>query len=552
MATTPVLPYYTSDDLIEAVQRKIAMPLSQNTFSPEDILAFASEEMAISQVPSILLYHESYFVFVVKVPLVNGQQNYSIPDRAIGMKARDIGYEDLQGDLYELTRIEDTDKAYFQRNVGATNQINKYYVQGNEIILLPDNISQPGFVNFYIFLRPNQLVTNDQAATMTAQTTVPNQISLNWLSNSSFIQIAPTNTFTIPNHGLYNGNLVTLNTTGVIPGGLSSVNYNIISATTDTFQLAPVVGGTAVEILNVGEGVGTITRQKTLTNTVPAANVDFVADKFNLFNHDYVNGDQVIWISNSQINYSYGNANPNGAVQINNYLGNVPSYQSNLVFNVGSFPGLDGQIAFNPNIASTLPTPLQQNQIYYIVGVAGDANSNNSFQVSATLGGPAIDITFVGDGGVITSALSTMTFDQIPSVITEQSLIDFLETAAGHKTFGFDIVVPIGGISGNTMTMVAQNIPMQYSVGDYICAANQCIIPQIPSDLHSGLAERTCARILAAIGDTQGLQNVQGKLQDIQNAQGELIDNRIEGGPRKVFNKFSLLRLGKMSRNRRI
>lgn len=172
MATTPVLPYYTSDDLIEAVQRKIAMPLSQNTFSPEDILAFASEEMAISQVPSILLYHESYFVFVVKVPLVNGQQNYSIPDRAIGMKARDIGYEDLQGDLYELTRIEDTDKAYFQRNVGATNQINKYYVQGNEIILLPDNISQPGFVNFYIFLRPNQLVTNDQAATMTAQTTV--------------------------------------------------------------------------------------------------------------------------------------------------------------------------------------------------------------------------------------------------------------------------------------------------------------------------------------------------------------------------------------------
>lgn len=547
-----VLPYYTSDDLIEAVQRKIAMPLSQNTFTPQDILKFASEEMAISQVPSILLYHENYFVFVVKTPLVNGQQNYPIPDRSIGMKARDIGYEDLQGNLYELSRIEDTDKAFFQRNVGATNQINKYYIQGNEVVLLPDNIAQPGFVNFYIFLRPNQLVTNDQAATMTAQSTVPNQISLNWLSNSSFIQISPTNTFTIPAHGLYNGNKVTLNTTGVLPGGLSAVNYYIISATTNTFQLSATVGGSAINITDVGVGVGTITRQKTLTNTIPSGQVDFVADRFTLPNHDYVNGDQVIWISNSQINYSYGNANPNGAVQINNYLGNVPSYQSNLVFNVGSFPGLDGQIAFNPNIASTLPTPLLQNQIYYIVGVAGDGNSNNSFQVSTSLGGTPVDIKFVGDGGVITSALSTMTFDQIPSTIVEGNLIDFLQTAAGHKTYGFDIVVPVGGISGSTITMVAQNIPQEYSVGDYVCAANQCIIPQIPSDLHSGLAERTCARILASIGDSQGLQNVQSNLQAIQNAQGELIDNRIEGGPRKVFNKFSLLRLGKLSRNRRI
>jgi len=35
MALTP---YYTSNDLIAAVQRKIAFPIAQNTFSNTDIL----------------------------------------------------------------------------------------------------------------------------------------------------------------------------------------------------------------------------------------------------------------------------------------------------------------------------------------------------------------------------------------------------------------------------------------------------------------------------------------------------------------------------------
>ena len=36
-------PYYTSNTLIEAVKRKMAMPISQVTFSDADILAFADE-----------------------------------------------------------------------------------------------------------------------------------------------------------------------------------------------------------------------------------------------------------------------------------------------------------------------------------------------------------------------------------------------------------------------------------------------------------------------------------------------------------------------------
>ena len=64
-------PWMTTDDLISAVKRKISFPISQNTFSEEDIIQFANEEMFIAQVPSVLQYHEEYFVYRVQTPLVS-------------------------------------------------------------------------------------------------------------------------------------------------------------------------------------------------------------------------------------------------------------------------------------------------------------------------------------------------------------------------------------------------------------------------------------------------------------------------------------------------
>ena len=83
-------PYFTSADIVEAVKRKIAFPIDQVTFTSNDILSFVNEEMMISQVPSVLQYHEEYFVFLERVPLVANRSRYPIPYRAIGM-----GYGDL-------------------------------------------------------------------------------------------------------------------------------------------------------------------------------------------------------------------------------------------------------------------------------------------------------------------------------------------------------------------------------------------------------------------------------------------------------------------------
>lgn len=157
-------PWMTSNDLIEAVKRKIAFPVSQNTFSEEDILRFANEEMYISQVPAILQYHEEYFVYRVVTPLVTNISRYSIPDRAIGMRLRDLMWSDSSGNYFEMTRINADDKAFFQRNIGANQAIHKFYIENNDVVLTPAVVGSPtGSLNFFIFLRPNQLVKNDRA-----------------------------------------------------------------------------------------------------------------------------------------------------------------------------------------------------------------------------------------------------------------------------------------------------------------------------------------------------------------------------------------------------
>lgn len=134
----------------------------------------------------------------------------------------------------------------------------------------------------------------------------------------------------------------------------------------------------------------------------------------------------------------------------------------------------------------------------------------------------------------------------IPVNITVTDLVDFIQTAGGHQSRA--ISVPITSITNNTITFDSNLVPTNLVTDDYVCAENECIIPQIPTDLHIDLVERASARILAALGDTTGLQVVSAKILENERKQGVLIDNRVDGSPQKVIQRNGLLRRG---RNRR-
>ncbi len=161
--------FLTSSSLIETVKREAMIPQTQSTFTPADFLAFANQEMRIGLVPTIMQYHQEYLVRDADpVPLVANQSRYAIPYRAIGGKFRNIFYRDQNGNLMGMTRINPDDRPYFQ-NSNLQNRFIFFFVEGNEIILVPDVGANPvGTILFSYFLRPNELVDESRVATISA------------------------------------------------------------------------------------------------------------------------------------------------------------------------------------------------------------------------------------------------------------------------------------------------------------------------------------------------------------------------------------------------
>lgn len=405
--------YYTSTDLINAIKRKIAFPVSQQTFSDQQLLDFCNEEMMIEQVPAILQYHAEYFVNTIDVSLQDNKSNYPIPDRAIGHKLRDIFYKDSANNLWEMTQINSEDRSFFQpsNGSGSTNSIKKFYIQGNDVILTPSVTSgATGALTMVYYLRPNVLVTNDRAATITAF----------------------TRGITIVNASISAGNTVTIN----------DIVFTAVSGapSTNQFQIGATSTATATNLVNAITTNGVITA---------------------------------------------ANGSPATAV--------VTLSHSDPVFTVST--------------------------------------SNSS--------------------GFVIEANMSVAVDAVPSNITSGLKVDFLQTLAGHQTLAMNILIPSGGTSNTSITFSEGDIPSTAVVGDYICLAGESIIPQIPTDLHTSLADRAAMRILEAIGDRDSAALMQNRLNQNEKTTATLVDTRVDGSVLKAVNRHSILSFSKLGPRRR-
>lgn len=159
--------YLSTNKLIENIKTRGFMPDTLVSFTDQDFLDFANEEMDIGIVPHILQYHQNYLLRETDVKLIHNISKYPIPHRAVGNKLNDVAYIDLSNNIYELTRLQLDDLPYEQWGTLATfNTLYRgFYVSGNEINLVPvDDITLDGYLRFYYYCRPNQLVTEDRVA----------------------------------------------------------------------------------------------------------------------------------------------------------------------------------------------------------------------------------------------------------------------------------------------------------------------------------------------------------------------------------------------------
>jgi len=414
-----VNPWLTSNDLINAVKRRISFPVYQSTFTDQEILNFANDVVKEELLPNILQYHEEFLVVASSVTIEENRSEYPVPNRAIGMKLRDILYADGNttpalpyGQIFEMTRVNADDKTWFQ-SISISNQTPfRYYFQNNNIVLIPSITDNPtGLVVMYWHIRPNQLVEETRAFT------------INGFSK----------TVTVTNASIIPGDTVTL----------SIVNGQVSTPTIFEAVLAAPTGNQFL--------IGA-TSSATATNLVTA-------------------------INNAGIDFSATNGNP----------------ATNTV-----------KVLFS-NRPNTV-----------------ESSNSAAFLVQTTLG---------------LESLST-----VPSNMTSGTYVDLLQTLPGHRIVNYDILLNTASISGTTLNLPEDSVPADFVVGDYVCSRNECIIPFMPPELHSSLVQRTCSRILEAIGDKEGMAISDSKVEKLNRTEGNLIDVRDDGSPQKVLARHSILR----------
>lgn len=138
----------------------------------------------------------------------------------------------------------------------------------------------------------------------------------------------------------------------------------------------------------------------------------------------------------------------------------------------------------------------------------------------------------------------------LPEDFNVNELLDIIKVQSPNKTLKYDIQPVSINTTSKTITFLTSDIPATLTAGDHIALAEECAIPQVPSDLHVVLAHRVATRCLEALGDTEGLQNANQKLAEMEAKTTMLIDNRVEDSPKKIVNRSGFLRNGFFNRGR--
>lgn len=412
------------------------LPETQNTFTEARFLSFANEEMDLAVLPLLLGFHEDYFLHSVDIAIEDDKSRYKIPERATGNKLRELAFKDNSDALYEMTRIVIEDAPYYQfGQIGATGTLKVFYIENDEVVLVPEVQNTQGSLRMTYYLRPNTIVSESRVATINAD---PN-FSTGVLSVSSIPSVLTD--------GLANG--LTLD---ILKTKSPHITHNICVTPTST-------NTTSLEFK---------------FGTANIQNLQFPAQA-SMSDQDY-------WI--------YSDANSGE------------------------------KTAFWYNVSGTATAPTIAGITTFIeVDISGDTTGTDVATTTAS----AISLTDI----TVTQSTDTLT-------ITNTTLVG--------NNFSIDTASGAANITRTVTQTGAKVLVEDIQRGDYIALEEECIIPQIPTEAHSLLAQRVAARCLEALGDTEGLQAANAKIAEMEQKLGSVVDTRVEGAPLKIYSRHGFIR----------
>ena len=237
-----------------------------------------------------------------------------------------------------------------------------------------------------------------------------------------------TNTFTVAGSSYANGDLINITTSATAPTylvGTTNVNvggnYYVVNASGTNFQIAAIPGGTALDINTTGSGTFTTQQLAYAKNSITQTSVNATANTFTLPS------------STSYRNGAYIN-----------------------IATLGTAPTTTGAVPISGD--------------YYVVNPTGSP-SGNTFQIAATAGGTALDIT--------NSGLGTITFQQHPIAVTTAGTITI---PVNYPAYPIAITQSNPNTNTNTITVAGTS----YASGDYIGISTVGTSPESTSGIISG------------------------------------------------------------------
>jgi len=186
---------YTTTELLSNVKLKAMIPLTQDTFTEDDILSLATEELQNYILPLVMSVREEYYIFEETISIVTGQSAYRVPSRAIGSKLRDVVL--VSGaNTKSLARLEP------EETVGVAVKLPSFVLKSETIVLHPTPTNNDDTLRLSYFIRPSKLIKTTKTAVITSIDTSTNKLTVSTvpsnITSSSVIDLIASKGGCIP------------------------------------------------------------------------------------------------------------------------------------------------------------------------------------------------------------------------------------------------------------------------------------------------------------------------------------------------------------------
>ena len=157
------------------------------------------------------------------------------------------------------------------------------------------------------------------------------------------------------------------------------------------------------------------------------------------------------------------------------------------------------------------------------------------------------DIVHEDDCGKIFSTMdngdgtTTLVLTSVPDNFSNLPKMDIVCNKVPNKVIGYDITPISVNKNLKTATFNTADLPEGLSANDYVCEQFTSPYLNMPTEMHGLLTQRAAVFILAALNDTEGLNNAEKRLSKMETAIQTILSDRVEGAPQKINPRHSTL-----------